>query len=216
MPKMGVAIFLRSRLAPNHFRHLMLNSLNTGIGDNALLCSGFFQENFVSWGRMGNYQVSSDGDLPSILSNNNIRLTTVGIYNDTWLASYRNFCNNLRDGGVNVTAKVSARFHWHAKIFILKQGNTPVLGIIGSSNMTRRAFGEVGDFNNEADVFIWEDNKYNNLDSLLNSTIQQLNEFNNEIIVTDYNPAKNFGLSIEQRLQQLYDDVFKTELKDLE
>ena len=212
---MGLAIFLRKRLTPNHFRDLLIGSINTGLGDNALLCSGFFQENQESWGRRGHYQVSTEGNFSQILINNKINLTTVGIYNDYWLDSYRNFRNNLQAAGVTVTAKVATQFHWHAKIFVLKKGATPIFGIVGSSNMTRRAFGQERDFNNEADVIMWDD-KHKEFSDLMNSTRELLNQFQNEIIIADYAPDKNFGLTIEQRLQQLSDDVNKIELRDLE
>jgi HKD family nuclease len=47
------------------------------------------------------------------------------------------------------------RMGWHAKVFLAKSAGNPVLAVIGSSNITRRAFGEFPQFNYECDVVMW-------------------------------------------------------------
>lgn len=208
---MGLAIFLRKRLSPNYFRELLIDSLKTGLGNEVLLCSGFFQEK-----KYGNYfSVSTEGSFSTLLKKHNIKLKTVGIHNDSWLADYKNFRDNLLKSGVSIHAKISPNYKWHAKIFILKNNGKPIFGIVGSSNMTRPAFGTSSPFNFEADVVMWLD-EYKELNSIFNNTISQLNQSTNEVIIADYNPRNNFELSIEDRLRQLNDDVEESELIDLE
>lgn len=207
---MGLAIFLRKRQAINKFRELLISSIDTGLGDEAIICSGFFQEHFKG----GIYQVSNEGNLDNVLLRNKINLTTVGVHNNNWLTPYRNFRDNLRNIGLNVNAKTSRGFHWHAKIYVLISKGRPIFAIIGSSNMTRNAFGISAPFNFESDVVLWLD-EFNEFNTILNVAVSELNQFSSEVIIADYDPDKNFGLSIEDRLRQLVDDIKKTELNDL-
>lgn len=203
-------IFLRKRAVTNYFRDLIIGSIECGAGNQALLCSGFFQEFFQT----SSYQASSENKFSDILLNNNIELTTVGIHNYVWLPSYKNFRDSLVNKGVNILAKYSSKFHWHAKIFILKKDSAPIFGIIGSSNLTRNAFSVSSPFNYEADVVLWSENNspINNMMSRYNSL---LNEFPEEIIIADYNSEKNNNQTIEYRLSSLENDIKKHNLKDL-
>ena len=209
---MGLIIFLRKRLSHNKFREIILSSLNSGTGNQAVLCSGFYQEN---WLRNTHYEVSTEGNFDQILLNNNIHLTTIGVYNWSWLQAYKNFRNNLRNKGVNITARRARRFHWHAKVFILKKDDRPILGIVGSSNMTRSAFGLTAPFNFEADVIMWLD-EIEQLDTTIRSFISDSELFPDELIIADYDPDKNFGQTIEERLKQLDNDIKGIDQTDLE
>ena len=42
---MGLAIVLRNHLLPNLFRDVILHVIEKNLGDEVVLCSGFFQEN---------------------------------------------------------------------------------------------------------------------------------------------------------------------------
>lgn len=205
---MSIAILFRRRETPNLFREFILNSLSLRIGDNALMCSGFFQE-----ARGSSYRASSDGDLATILANTSTSLTTVGIHNNSWTPSYRDFIASLNRAGVNVAGYISSRLKWHAKIFILQKGNKPKLGIIGSSNITRPAFGITMPFNYEADVVLWSGAK-RTFHSLLKKSFPA-NEDWHQLIVAPYSPAKNGGLSIEDRLSLLYSEVRGANLKKI-
>lgn len=207
---MGLIIFLRKRTY-NHFREVVLKSLDCGAGNKAVMSSGFYQENF----RGSPYTVSTEGNLDQILLRNKIELTTIGVHNWYWLRAYKNFRDNLVMKGVNIIAKRVYRLHWHAKIFILKKDDLPILGIIGSSNMTRNAFGITHPFNYEADVIMWLDDA-EKLNNIMSEIINEQGQFSNEIIVTDYDPDKNFGQTIEQRLRQLDNDIKEIEQTDLE
>ena len=207
---MGLAIFIRKRTLINKFRELLIGSIDTGLGDEAIICSGFFQENFKG----SLFQVSNEGNLGKILLKNKITLTTIGVHNTYWLAPYRNFRDNLINMGLTVHAKVSRGFRWHAKIYLLKKKGRPIFAIIGSNNMTRNAFGISSPFNFESDVVLWLD-EFKEFNKLINGTVNELREFASETIIADYSPEKNFGLSIEDRLKQLSDDIEKTGLTDL-
>ena len=207
---MGLVIFLRKRQNENWFRKLLVNSMDTGLGNNVLLCSGFFQEYFKG----GPYQVSTEANFDNVLLKHKISLTTVGVHNSSWLAPYKHFRNNLQTQGIKVSAKLSTTFHWHAKIYILKKDDRPIFGIVGSSNMTRNAFGVTNPFNFEADVFLWLD-EFKELNDLITQSLSEIQQFNSEVIVADYDVEKNFGLTIEDRLKQLSSDVENGELTDL-
>ncbi|MFN4248640.1 MAG: phospholipase D family protein [Flavipsychrobacter sp.] len=204
---MALAIFLRKRVTVNKFRELLLASLNSGLGDEAIICSGFFQENYNG----SSYQVSTDGSIIAALTSNNINLKTIGIHNYAWLQSYRNFRDNLRAAGVSIDAKVTRSYRWHAKIYILKKDSAPIFAIIGSSNMTRNAYGITTPFNFEADVMLWTPQ----FNVLLETDITELGQFPDEVIVADYDPKKNWELSIEDRLEQLARELDNISLTDL-
>lgn len=207
---MGLIIFLRKRTY-NHFREVVLKSLDSGAGNKAVMSSGFFQENF----RGSSYAVSTEGNFDQILLRNKIELTTVGVHNWFWLHSYKNFRDNLIARGVNIIAKRVQRLHWHAKIFILKKDDRPILGIVGSSNMTKNAFGHSKPFNYEADVIIWLDD-IQPINDLMARIINELGQFPGESIVADYDPDKNFGQSIEDKLRQIDNDIKEVKQTDLE
>ncbi len=205
---MTIAILFRKREAPNLFREFILNSIALQVGDNALMCSGFFQE-----ARGNNYRASSEGGLASILSNTKTKLTTIGIHNNSWTPSYRDFIASLNSAGVNVDAFISSRLKWHAKIFLLRKGKIPKIGIIGSSNITRPAFGITDPFNYEADVVLWSGAK-KRFQTLLKKSFPESDDWH-QLIVAPYSPDSNGGLTIEQRLSLLYDEVTGVQLKKL-
>lgn len=73
---------------------------------------------------------------------------------------------------------------WHAKVFLAKRAGVPLVGIIGSSNITRRAFGELNDFNYECDVVIW-DESVSAIDGAIEAAIGDGQDVQ-DVIVTTY------------------------------
>ena len=207
---MGLAIFLRKRAQVNRFRDVVIDSINAGVGTKSTLCSGFFQEMFKS----SPYCASAERNLALVLANNGIELTTIGIHNNTWLPSYKNFRNSLRNAGVNILAKYSTSFHWHAKIFILKQVDDPILAVVGSSNITRNAFSVSSPHNVEADVFMWRDSILP-LTTIIEGMIAATIEDPHEVIVADYDPHRNANLTIDDRLKRLDAELKEYPLRDL-
>lgn len=198
-----VAIFLRNTGGVNKFRRAILNTLRTDIVDEALLCSGFFQDD-------AKYSAGGDFDLISHRSCLPLKLTTLGLYSYSWKAQYATFFSQLKARNrcrcFSASQKRIPSMGWHAKVFLAKQAGKPLVGIIGSSNITRRAFGELADFNYECDVVIW-DESVSAIDSAINSAIGGSGNIS-DVIVTNYddNHAAN-GRPLDQRLLGLEKEI---------
>ncbi len=176
-----VAIFLRKTGSLNKFRAAILGALRTDIVDNALLCSGFFQDD-------GRYSAGADFDLTSHRSCSPLKITALGLYSYSWKAQYSSFFAQLQAQNACVcfsaVQKRIPSMGWHAKVFLAKRGNTPLVGIIGSSNITRRAFGLDKDFNYECDVVFW-DESVPEIDRAISAAIGDPGDVS-DVIVTNY------------------------------
>ena len=204
---MPVAICLRTSGSVNVFRDAIIDALGSKTIDEALLCSGFFQENF----RGSEYQASKERKLGGVCAKSKIRLTTVGIHNNVWKPSYQNFKKNMIKAGANISCLYKPGMHWHAKVFIASSGGTPTFGIVGSSNMTRNAFSVGQKFNNECDVFLWR--KHSPLAGLAEQIAERLD--GNIVVMAPYLKRFNQGLSLPQKLAQIRDGVFEQGLEEL-
>lgn len=204
---MPISIVLRTSGTENIFRDALVGTLGCNGIDEALLCSGFFQENFKG----SIYQASAEKNLGVVCATNNVKLTTVGVHNHTWINSYRQFKQSMLGHGVNVVCYYKRRMHWHAKVFIASSKGVPVLGIVGSSNITRNAFSTGADFNSECDVFLWK----------RGSAVAQLAESVSErlqgqiIVRAPYLKRYNGGLSLPERLTQIRNEVLGQDLSEL-
>gem|GEM_PF-4156382 len=123
-----------------------------------VICSGYFQESYNG----SSYSILNDGILSTILANPNhcnIEYIIVGgKFNnatDPWKLSFNCFLSALKSNRINFKAYINPRGKWHAKISIGIEGNVPKTILLGSSNISRPAFGEpFADFNYEADIFL--------------------------------------------------------------
>lgn len=213
---MALAITLRDSLKVNLFRDIMINMIeSTGSGHSAILCSGFFQENFKS----SLYQASKEPNFIDALKKLD-RIKTVGIHNNAWLSSYKEFKNSLHKSGVKISAYYKSGLKWHAKVFLLLRKDKPIFGIIGSSNITSTAFGaenslnHPGRFNFECDVYLWPDSEAKITDKM--NELLQDNQLKHQIIRANYNKNENYGLSEAERLTKLMDDILNDDLKALQ
>ena len=198
---MPIAIVLRTTLATSHFRDAMLTAINSGAGTEALICSGFFQESIG-----GGYQASLEPGFAAALVANGIVVNTVGVYNGIWNDQYKEFVDNLMGAGITVLAWRMPKFKWHAKVFVLSRDGVPLAGIVGSSNMTSRAFGAGGtNFNYECDTILWDPTNAA-LHAAMSELIQR-EEFAGEIIYAEYDPLLNFGVTIRRRLENLLNEI---------
>lgn len=167
-----IAVILRKSQSPNVFRRAILSAFSGGIGDEYLLCSGFFQEK--------KYKVNSYYASDSFLANVppmpcKTTVTTVGIYDPhAWGAQYNDFVAKLSSVkcscGKHLSVKQRKRKgnnKWHAKVFIAKNNGQPRLAIVGSSNITKNAFDEKKGWNRECDVLIW-----NSSDAQINKLVR--------------------------------------------
>jgi hypothetical protein len=143
-------------------------------GDSLILASGFFQEDPEK-----DYSILDDRLLAAIRSNENItEIQAIGAMSSP--APFNEFCNKLSEnwGGTLIRKRKS---NWHAKIGMKlksrlvdtdKIEKIPVCALIGSSNLTRPAYGIAGDippnvtsrlnFNYECDVMIFSKDWFGN------------------------------------------------------
>lgn len=204
---MPITIVLRTSGTTNVFRDTVVDVLGSGHVDEALLCSGFFQENFKG----SAYQASTEKLLGSVCAKSKVKLTTVGIHNNTWKPSYRNFKASMLACGANISCMYKAKMHWHAEVFIASVSGVPCLGIVGSSNITRNAFSTGTQYNNECDVFMWAK------DSPISELAGQVSErLDSQIIVrAPYLRRYNQGLSLSQQLFRIQEEVLGQDIKEL-
>lgn len=176
-----VAIFLRNTGSVNKFRRAILGALRLSIVDEALICSGFFQDD-------GKYSAGADFDVMSHRLSTPLKLTTLGLYSYSWKAQYSTFFSQLQAANsypsFSALQKRIPSMGWHAKVFLAKQAGQPLVGVIGSSNITRRAFAELSDFNYECDVVIWEEGVAA-VDAAMNTAIGDIRDIS-DVIVTNY------------------------------
>ena len=176
-----VAIFLRKTGSINKFREAILRTLRTDLIDNALICSGFFQDDTK-------YSAGADFDIVSHRKCTPLSVTTLGLYSYSWKAQYSSFFSQLKSQNscdcFSASQKRINGMGWHAKVFLAKQGNTPLVGIIGSSNITRRAFGISENFNYECDVVMWEETVCE-IDNAINAAIGGFDDAS-DVILTNY------------------------------
>lgn len=206
---MRLIILLRKNTTVNQFRDILIDSISSGEGDECYLTSGFFQELKQFKKKINPYRATNETSANSnvfccSLKTKQVSITTIGVHNHAWIKAYANFCKSLSNCGINLTPYLLKK-SWHAKTFVLLKNKRPILGIIGSSNITRPAFSSGGTFNYEADVVMWDDS-VTGLDDLMNTSIET-NENPFGLIVTDYNPDKNRGVTIDDRLKGIVDEI---------
>jgi phosphatidylserine/phosphatidylglycerophosphate/cardiolipin synthase-like enzyme len=88
----------------------------------------------------------------------------------------------------------------------------PKVAVIGSSNMTVRAFGLRSDWNYEADVVIWDD-KYKAANTLVSEVLQNDGDVGRaSIIVSDYATSDklNGGMGLTEKVESLVKEVLET------
>lgn len=202
----------------NVFRSALAGAFNAGHLDHFLICSGFFHERANSRGPFYASDAFASANLPA-----GSTVTVVGAY-DPASTEFDNFVTKLQtqlpsSSGthVSVSKRRSLRRyanHWHAKIFIAREGDNHRFAVVGSSNLTRSAFDATAS-NNEADVIIWDDSHIptrNVVNIALGRPPDQQggNASNPTVIVSAYDP--NDGRNSTQgdmnsRLKALWDDV---------
>ncbi len=220
-----IAAILRKSQSPNIFRRAILNAFSSGIGDEYLLCSGFFQEkNF----KVNPYYASDSFVANSPKNSCKITMITVGVYDSHgWGSQYDDFVKKISSircscCGRYLSVKKRRRKgsnRWHAKIFMVKNSGQPRLAIIGSSNITKSAFDEQKRWNRECDVLIWNSSDVQ-IDSLMRAAISGvdqnperiavLEDEVSEVFISSYDaedPLNSRRGSIQSRLELLWQDV---------
>ncbi len=153
---MGFGIFLRENERVSYFQRAIVGLIDTPGVSKIVLCSGYVSEGT---------QFSISDELKKTMKRatpGGIREIEIvggmfrGTYGKVNLAKYRSFINNLRRYCRTVPHR-AINDRWHAKVALgIDSKDEPIAGIVGSSNLTRPAYGEGRrDFNHEADVLIW-------------------------------------------------------------
>lgn len=176
---MPVRVTLRTGRDSSPFRVLLRKLIELPDGDSVVLCSGYIQEVDPSINTRS-YNLSEDQLLASLKKGcHNGKVTTVagklkhyGKSPSQWEKKYTLFIQHLKAAGLNVEAWSAPKKNWHAKIAIRLKNDTPIAILLGSSNLTRPAFGidnypprfnVFKEWNFEGDVLIWDDPHYNGI-----------------------------------------------------
>lgn len=213
-----LALVLSTIPSTNLFRTALVGAFHSGYLDNFLICSGFFHERVNSKGSF----YASDAFVSAKLPDPS-EVTVVGAYAPA-SAEFDEFCSNLsgalktvKGASVPVSQRRSIKKyanHWHAKIFIAREGTQNRFAVVGSSNLTRSAFDSVAS-NNEADVLIWDD-LHDKTHKLATSTLAGQRDPDQDamesptIIVSNYDPDDHRNSAqgyMNDRLQELWQDV---------
>ena len=204
-----VAIILRKAVVPNRFRTIVLGCFTSNYLNENLICSGFFQER-------GKYFASTCFAAAAPLRPCSKKVTLVGVYNKVWSGDFDTFASGLSGircscgWPVTVVKRKVSRYHWHAKVFVASKDGEPVVAVIGSSNITARAFGIRKDWNYEADVVLWDDaNKA--AQAIVRGALAPADTDSEGfgIIVSDYssNDPINRGLTMREKLRRLLTEI---------
>ncbi len=200
----NIAIFLRKELNKNRFSESVLGALNSTSVDEAIICSGFFQED-------NSYSVSSKKFQLYSRCPSHLNLSIIGYYG--WQKhTHPIFLNNLINNNCPICLSVKGYRipgdKWHAKVCIAKQNGTPIFAAIGSSNITKRAFDTLDKFNYECDVIFWDETT-SEISSIINNIIGETSEEFPSVVVTKYDrshPTNRFPL--RDRLLSLEREIF--------
>lgn len=212
-PRQRLAIFLRKNHTPNHFRNVLLGWLGQPQTTRSIICSGFFQENNA-------YKAAKDFDFTATAHNQSLKIQFVGVY-PSWSSEFRDFVKSVRKVNsailsITIDGRRISKLPWHAKVAICYLNGRPRAAIIGSSNITSRAFGMNSTFNCEADVMLWykDDQEY---DGVINSHLEIIDD-PLEVIISAYNPhfpgRINRRISIERRLELLAQEIMNLRAKE--
>lgn len=164
---MGMSITLRTNSHVSHFRRNLLKLIRLPSTDRLLLCSGYISE--------GNYYSILDDELFRAIVHGCNEVTTIaGMFSNylgSWEQRYDTFVERLRQSGLAIKSFKIKGGNWHAKIALKLNGDKPIAGLLGSSNLTGPAYRENrGRFNHEVDILIWENtpstNKYFRMDMI--------------------------------------------------
>jgi hypothetical protein len=193
---MPLKIILRTSQTPNLFRDILIETACSDVGDDVLLCSGFFQER-------PKYKATTENNFIDRFFNTKKHITTIGIHNGIWKKDYEAFVNEFKNKKIPITAYYYSKYHWHSKIYLLYKNTKPILGIIGSSNITRNAFSTSSPFNVESDVVLWLRNK--TIANIINQQLSNMPIANYYSV--EYAPKQNKDLTIQDRLKYFHDEI---------
>ena len=187
-------------------------------GDCLILASGFFQDE-----KLPKYSILNDSLLSEIQNNKNItKIRIIGVKGPS--KPFNKFCRKLKRNWRGDLLKRRARgSNWHAKIAMKVKSDEekPVCAIIGSSNLTRPAFGmhpppldvtSSWHFNYECDVLFFSNDGF---DVVNQNTIKKVfPTFENQGIGSIYFPKLPEDCpNEEEQLSALLKDIMDSTIK---
>lgn len=184
---MGLWITLRQNKKKSFFRDNLLALISNQReldGDCLVLASGYFSEDKNYPAATKSYSITEDKLADAIRDNGNIKeIRVIGAKDSS--SKFNNFCTYIdTKWGKPVERWELKKKNWHAKIALKLKSNPekhdekiPVCAIIGSSNLTRPAYGVSGYksrkeisnfniFNHECDVMIFINDGFDQDDSI--------------------------------------------------
>ena len=203
---MSIQITLRRNAAFSPFRKQLLEICEIPYHGNLILCSGYIWENH-------SYSVLDDDLLAAIkagLSGNQIVCIAGKLAKKpvNWFQHYSDFVAKLKSHGISVTAKVAPKRNWHAKFAIrLDKSDSPVVAMVGSSNLTGPAYVENrNSWNYECDVTMWKDKSM--WDASLSEQRTPIEDpFTTMAAILDPDSPKQ--PTVEERLAKLVEDIYQ-------
>lgn len=165
------------------------------------LSSGFFDDIFPYNNNGFSATHFSQGGSTNIVSElHNINIVCFGCYNKK--NKYIDFCKNIKQFAAQSTAYY--KYKCHSKLFVITVNGTPVFEIIGSSNMTKCAYGGLTtrgfSYNSETDLILINDTQ--------NTQFEAINfEINNNCMILRYDYNDNSGIRFEDRMNNILDII---------
>ncbi len=203
---MGIMVSLRTSSQYSLFKRMIYSLVDSLEPKKIIISSGYFQERSLNSSykvldEVGTHLVkgyAQSATLCELLYDNQVEdITIIGARGD--LPGYQNFVSDMRaemqalhaNQNQPICPQIHAYLHnqteWHAKVILFIDSNDDIIGgIVGSSNFTRRAYGDsfpVGtnnSFNMEADTFIFADVHWDNVYTaaeMISGTDNQMNVF---------------------------------------
>jgi len=203
---MGLVLTLRQDEKKSYFKELMMEILVKGNADEILLCSGYIQEDMYSFFASSERDMSGNTFIGSVKNFKTVSIVGhKGKAGSMWDSSFIKFVNTIKTLSTGkVTGYISVERNWHAKVAIILRDGEPIAGVIGSSNMTRPAYGSASsvstytNYNMEADVFIYAED----VEKLVYYKVSDLRgDSYEEAVFADFNPGLNGNLSEKELLK---------------
>lgn len=212
---MNIYHILKKSGYDSEFRDIILSFLNSLIGINKLskeikvyIASGFFnQTNQHSPHDLLFFKSPHlNVDLITCLQNLNVEIFGA-FYGKKDLLNIKNILQQR-----NVSHNIYYKHRFHSKLFVVTIDSTPVIEIIGSSNMTKPAYNGMKypirnalhfSENTESDLVIYNEGYISELNDLYGSHIPATLETSMEVIAFKYDEHINNNISFENRMNYI-------------
>jgi hypothetical protein len=198
---MGIEITVRSTSSKSYFKDNLKRLIETPDTNTLLLSSGFFQDSIVL------------EDLNQWINSNCTKVILIGAKADYLNVTdksynyYKQFVTELNFNTIPmVEVQTYAITKWHGKVALKLKDTIPVVGLMGSSNLTLPAFSDnTTDFNFETDILIWA----SEVNQHFVPAVTDLGNDSFTPIYAELNKEVNQN-DEKQRLAELYDLIMRT------